>query len=134
MSYDKDEMGYSLRRETAERRRINYIPFDRDGGILGGMDIDGTYPAKYSNCPCSNRCAIHPKKKDTIFCMGCGNEVSTAITINEQAVPKSKKGRTGGKSTKTFIATQQPKKVEKSDFIKNLEAMGVTSYEETEYE
>jgi len=103
-----DEMGSHLRRQMAERNKINYVPLDAKGSFPAG-DSDGTYPSEMSPCACSNRLVAHPTKKDTLQCTGCGNEVNIASLEDDSKL----KGKHGKQGKKLFAISQQPNKRER---------------------
>jgi hypothetical protein len=113
---DKDEIGSNLRKEMADRSKVNIIPFDATGYTGGGMDADGTYPANMSACACSNRPVQHPTKKGYILCTGCGRE--TDITPPEEGGPKHKKGK-----KKIFAISKQPAKSSQQQDIEESSAI-----------
>lgn len=77
-------------------------------GVIG-CDADGTFDSRASPCTCHRRLLLHARKKNVIFCPGCGCEIKimSQKEIDKQEKLKSKHGKNKGKQS--FIISQKRK-------------------------
>jgi len=111
-----------------DRAKINYIGFEVAGE---GPDSDGTYSAKLSDCPCSNR--LIPKGKHKLFCPGCSNEISMKDDKEHKDKLKSKHGKKGKNKLFAISQTMTTKKPDHVEEAERIFGGEVTSWNESEY-
>ena len=124
----RDEMGYNLRRKTAEERSgFNVI---LTSGVVK-FSVDDTLPSSICNCGSSARLE---RFKDKWLCPSCGKQYKQLSDKELRQENKKLKDRHAKDSKrKSFIASIDQKRNKKSVQLKDLPS-GTTSFSEVEFD
>src|SRR5712692_3581143 len=100
------EIGSHLRKIMNDRSRLNIISLDALHGAIP-VDEDGTYDIKCSPCVCHRRLVLHPDRKNTLMCPGCGTQIKIMSQKEIDTQLKKEMTRKNGGGKQSFLISQK---------------------------